>query len=211
MGLILATIVLLLCQIALGWVFMLAGINDNRILMCFLHAFIMYGLIEEATKFGCARLALRKHEALKKIDIMLVFGFVGMGYEIAETMIMGNLIAGIGRGVFVAHIMYQFIMGHFFYESVHAKSMGDKAGATKNMILSLAVPTLIHGINDLFCELLPIFSENVTNIGQDDVPVSLVMPFLICFVMIIVTNVVGLFFGLKLAKKDPDVEVKWNY
>ena len=207
LGMIPATVVLLLCQFALGWIFKLVGISDKEILMCFLKSFVMYGIIEEVTKYGFSRLVIRKFERLKKIDIMLIFGFVGMGYEIAETMMNGNLIAGIGRGIFVAHIMYQFVMAHFFYESIRAKNAGDDAGAKKNMFFSLAIPALIHGINDLFCELAPIFMEKIAGIDAADLTVPQAMPLFSCFGIIIMTNVFCLVWGLKLAKKDPDTEV----
>ncbi len=208
-GLFPATVVLLLCQFALGWLFKLARIDNNGILICFMRAFIMYGIVEEAVKYGFACLVVRRFERLKKIDIMLIFGFVGMGYEIAETLMIGNLIAGIGRGIFVAHIMYQFIMGHFFYESIHAKDMGDEAMSGKNMILSLAIPMLIHGINDLFCEISGIYIDKVSKSGWADAPKSLAAFILVCIAMIIFTNVFCLIWGLKLTQKDPDVEIQF--
>ena len=207
-GLVPAAIVLLLCEIAMGWIFKLTGASDHEVLMCFLKAFIMYGVIEEATKYGFARLALRKLERAKKIDIMIVFGFVGMGYEIAESMLIANPFAGIARGIFVAHIMYQLIMGHFFFESIRAKNLGDDAGAKKNMLYSLAIPMLIHGINDLFCELTTVFQERIPAAGSPDISASQYLPILVCAAAIIFTNVFCLVWGLKLAKKDPDVEVK---
>ena len=207
LGLIPATVVLLLCEIALGWIFKLAGIDDKRVLMCFLKAFIMYAIIEEATKYGFSYLVLRKFDRLKKIDIMMIFGFVGMGYEIAETMLNNNLIAGIGRGIFVAHIMYQFIMGHFFYESIRAKNEGNDASAKRYMFFSFAIPAMIHGINDLFCELSEIFMEKISGIDPAKLSISLAMPSLVCFSVIIITNVFCLVWGLKLSKKDPDMEV----
>ncbi len=212
-GLIPTTAVLLLCQFALGWIFKLTGLNNYKVFICFLNAFLMYGMIEEATKYGFARLVLRKFERLKKIDIMIIFGFVGMGYEIAETLLIGGLFAGIGRGIFVAHIMYQFIMGHFFYESIHAKNRGDDKGAKKNMIFSLAIPMLLHGINDLFCELISVFTDMGRNTGLPDVSavsqilVSQGVSLIVCLAVLVFTNVFCLVWGLKLAKKDADVEV----
>jgi hypothetical protein len=207
-GLVPATVVLFSCQFALGWLFKLAGISDKGILICFLRGYIMYALIEELTKFGFAYLVIKKFEKLKKIDIMLIFGLVGMGYEITETLFVGNLFSGIGRGLFVAHIMYQLIMGHFFYESIHAKENGDDAGTKKNKILSLAIPMLLHGTNDLFCELAQLASEGLTVMGETDTPKAIMI--FTCAVMIMVTNVFGLVWGLKLAKKDPEVEVCIN-
>ena len=137
---------------------------------------------------------------------MLVFGFVGMGYEIAESMLIADPLAGIARGIFVAHIMYQFVMGHFFFESIHAKNLGNDADAKKNMFYSLAIPMLIHGINDLFCELAGVFQERIPNTGSPDISAIQYLPAIVCVVMIIITNIFCLVWGLKLTKKDPDVE-----
>ena len=85
-GLVPATVVLFSCQFVLGWLIKLAGISDKGILICFLRGYIMYALIEELTKFGFAYLVLKKFEKLKKIDIMLIFGLVGMGYSMRAYM-----------------------------------------------------------------------------------------------------------------------------
>lgn len=206
LGLIPVSVVLLLCQIALGWIFKWLGMDNHEILMCFLKSFIMYGMIEEFTKYAFAHMVIKKFEKLKKIDIMLIFGFVGMGYEIMESIFVGDLFAMIARGVFVAHIMYQFVMGHFFYESIHAKNEGNDAGAKKNGIYALAIPILIHGFNDLFCELTPIFTDKLQGLNAEEITTAQAMPSLICVVAIILTNLFCLIWGLMLAKKDPGVE-----
>ncbi len=207
LGLIPATVVLLLCQIGLGWLFKLTGLDQHKLLMCFLNAFVLYAVVEEFTKYGFARLAIRKFETLKKIDIMVLFGFVGMGYEIAETMFNANLVAGIGRGLFIAHIVYQLVMGHFFFESVRAKGAGNADGAKRNLILALLIPILLHGVNDLFCELMALHTAAIEGIPTAELSNAQAAPIFICSAGIIVTNVVALIWGLRLAKKEADVEV----
>ena len=207
MGMIPTLAVIFLSQLGIGWIFHQSGMDKNRILLSFLQGFIMYGLIEEITKYGFARLVLKKFEKLKKIDIMVIFGFVGMGYEITESMLYGNLIAGIGRGLFVAHIMYQLIMAHFFYESIHAKNTGDDAGAKRNRILTLAIPVFVHGLNDLFCELSSMYMDSYSNIGLSNISFEQAIPIIVYISGIIITNVACLVWGLRLSKKDPDIEV----
>ncbi len=211
-GLIPATIMLLLCEIGLGWVFKLTGISDHRMLNAAMKAFVMYGVIEELTKYAFAHPVLKKYETLKRIDIMVIFGFVGMGYEIAESPILGNPFAGIVRGIFVAHIMYQFIMGHFFYESIRAQNLGNEALAKRNRIFCLAIPILVHGINDYICELVSVIMEANPSIAESamspaNVPEELAIAIIGCNVALFLINLSCLIWGLKLAKKDPEVEV----
>jgi hypothetical protein len=212
-GLIPATLVLLLCQFALGWVFKLTGISDHRMLVGALKAFVMFGAIEELTKYAFARLALKKYETLKKIDIMVIFGLVGMGYEITESMMLGNVFAGIARGIFVAHIMYQFIMGHFFYESIRAKNQGNDAVARRNRIFCFAIPMLIHGFNDYVIDLISVIMGETENAGVSglasyaEMTNSQNIGIIVCVLVMILLNLFCLIWGLKLAKKDPEVEV----
>lgn len=70
LGLIPVTIVLLLCQIALGWIFKWLGIDNHEILKCFLKAFVLYGTIEEFTKYAFAHMVIKKFEKLKKIAFL---------------------------------------------------------------------------------------------------------------------------------------------
>ena len=181
-----------------------------------LKAFVMYGVIEELTKYLFARRVLKKYETLKKIDIMVIFGFVGMGYEIAESLFVGNPLAGVVRGIFVAHIMYQFIMAHFFYESIRAQNQGDEARAKKNRIFCLAIPILIHGINDCVCELMSVIVEANPSIAESAMP-SANMPkvvtisIVICNVLLILINLSCLIWGLKLAKKDSETEFTFTW
>lgn len=207
-GLIPATVVLLLCQIALGWGFRLLGLKEESVLKAFLKAFVMYGLIEEATKYGFARLALRKFHRLKKIDIMIIFGLVGAGYEITESLFSGNPLVGLMRGVFIAHIMYQFIMGHFFYESLHSKNAGNAAKSKKYALFSLLIPMLIHGFNDLFCELVELIPGTSDKESVSNMPNGQAVLTLSFFAIIIAINIFCLVWGLKLAKKDSVIEVE---
>ena len=204
-GLIPAAIVLLLCQFGLGALFKLAGVQEGTILLAALQAFIMYGTVEELTKYGFARLSFNKIEKLKKADIMVLFGLVGMGYEVTETLITGNIIAGAIRGFFLAHVMYQFIMGHFYSESLYAKNNGDAAKAKKYLFLSFFVPIIIHGINDFLAELITFASEMGEQTGESFGMGQLWM--IVINVVLIILNGGCLIWGLKLTKKEPEREI----
>lgn len=204
-GLIPAGIVLFLCQIALGSLFKLIGIQEGTILLSALRAFIMYGVIEEMTKYGFARLSFRKYEKLKKVDVMVIFGLVGMGYEITETLIIGNIFAGIIRSVFLAHVMYQFIMGHYFFESLYAKNNGDVAKARTKLFLALFVPIIIHGINDFLAELIS-FTIKMEDYSSSTIGTA-TLGMILINVILIILNGGCLIWGLKLTKIDSEKEI----
>lgn len=135
---------------------------------------------------------------------MLIFGAVGLGYEFTEALMFGNPFAAIARGLTIAHVMYQFIMGHFFFESILAKGEGRDADAKKYRIYSMLVPVIIHGINDFFCQIAGMYSGKTPAADMSTASVILVG---ISLVLIIATNVFGLVWGLKLAKRTPEAEV----
>ena len=200
-----AAAVLFACQFALGYLFKYIGVQEGTILLSALRAFIMYGVIEELTKYGFARLSFRKCEKLKKIDLMVLFGLVGMGYEVIETLIIGNIIAGSIRGFFLAHVMYQFIMGHYFFESLYAKNNSDAAKAKKCFFLALFIPIIIHGTNDFLAELIT-FTMNMEGFSGGTFTTAKLLMILIN-VALIILNGGCLVWGIKLTKKDPEKEV----
>ena len=112
-------------------------------------SFICAALTEELIKFFAARLIIRKVEPKRKVDYALVFGAVGLGYEAVETFLgLDSVWAGIIRGVFALHIIWQLWMGLFYWEYRQAKERGDRAGVKKNLALVFLVPIFFHGMND---------------------------------------------------------------
>ena len=82
---------------------------------------------------------------------MVIFGLVGMGYEITESMMLGNVFAGIARGIFVAHIMYQFIMGHYYVSDLISVIMGETENAGVSGLTSYAEMTNSQNIGIIVC------------------------------------------------------------
>ena len=199
-GLIPGAILLLLIEVGVGYVIKFLGLNDGGLLNIFLDAFIMYALVEELVKYFCAAQVIKGKESLKRIDIMVVFASVGLGYEVIETLFMGNLIASISRGIFVAHMAYQLIMAYFYCESLKAKSLGDEKKAKNMKILTFVVPIVIHGINDFCCKLI-----GFEGLGIDETLLTI-----ICVLGLFLLQLICLIVGLKFAKIEPDSELSLN-
>ena len=190
-------IVILILESILGWGLKFAHITEDMMLYQVLYAFIIYSMVEEFVKYFGARFMLRKNTEVKRIDIMVVFAAAGLGYEVIETAVMGNLIASISRGIFVAHMMYQLVMGHFYCESLKAKAEGDEGKAKKMAVFALLIPMIIHGVNDMVCQL----------IGYEGLGIDPTIMTIVCVVFLFVLQVVTAIVGVKLSKKDQDLSL----
>ena len=147
LGLIPATILLLLCQFAITY--LMKQFSVSSAVYHAVDAFVCAALIEECVKFLFAVLVVKKADVTRKIDYALLFGAVGLGYQAAETfMMLDSVLSAILRGAFAYHLMWQMCMGLFFYEAVRAKEAGNQRRYKWKLLLSFAVPIILHGFND---------------------------------------------------------------
>lgn len=113
------------------------------------NSYLEAALTEELFKFLAAYLIIRKHAPQQKSDYVLIFGAVGLGFEITETLMeLENILVGVVRGIFALHIIWQFWMGLYYWKYRQAKEAGNSKSARKNLICSLFVPFILHGTND---------------------------------------------------------------
>ena len=193
MGVIPATIGLVSLQSLLSIIYKFFGIQEGTLLHNILQAFLSYAVVEEFVKFVCGILVLNRQAEFKKIDCILLFGAVGLGYEIIETLMFssGGSFGIYVRGVFIAHVMYQFIMAAHYFEYRAAKQEGNAKKAKVQLLLAFLVPILLHGTNDLLTTFF-IFEE--TEQAQ--------MTNGVINVLLIALNAVGLLIGLIGAYKS---------
>lgn len=139
-----------------------AGVDEQSILYAFIVTFIEYALIEELVKFLFSKIGMRKLE-LSHVNTVLIFGAVGMGFNILESVLFiatVNPIAGaLFRGVCGGHIFYQFFMGYYVWLAWQAKKAEDTSAYRKNMLIGLAVPILVHGLHDFASRLSNFVNE----------------------------------------------------
>ena len=124
-----------------------------------LSSYVDVALVEEGFKFLGAYLIIRKLDPQRKSDYILIFGAVGLGFEITETLLeLDSPLAGAVRGMFAMHIIWEFWMGSFFWEYRQRRKPGF-------LLLSLAVPFVLHGTNDFLCfvglDQLPFLDEEL--------------------------------------------------
>ena len=116
----------------------------------FLLCFLIVALGEEGIKYLFGRVAVRKGETYNKLDYVALFGAVGLGYEISESVMYslggGGIMLGLLRGAFLTHAMWQFFMGAHYFESI-------KNGSKKEKRSAFFVPYIIHAVNDFMLEV----------------------------------------------------------
>ena len=138
----------LILQIALTRLYRVLGVPSGTLHYA-LESFISAAAVEELLKFFFAWLIIRKVRPERQIDYALLFGAVGMGFEITESLMgMDSVLAAVIRGVFAYHILWQFWMGLYYRKYRQAREAENASGKVKYFILTFLVPTLLHGIND---------------------------------------------------------------
>lgn len=162
LGLIPGFLAIILLQIAAGYLEKALALSGAAYRAS--DSYISAALVEECVKFLGAWLILRKAAPKRKVDYALIFGAVGLGYEVTETALglSGSLLGGVIRGVFALHIIWQLWMGLYYYEYRRSKLAGDEKGKRKNFLLAFGVPVLLHGTNDF----LAFMAEDSFNLAQ---------------------------------------------
>lgn len=120
----------------------------------FFNAFIVAGLTEEYFKrLVVLKVPFKTSYFNEKLDGIIYGVFAALGFATVENIMYvafrytNNPFIGLYRGIFSvpAHGIFGITMGYYLSLS---KFNTDKEGKRKNMILSLIMPTILHGIFD---------------------------------------------------------------
>ena len=144
------------------------------VVIILIDAFLSAGVFEEVIKFFGGRLLLKRSQAVRKIDYIFLFAASGIGFELTESIFSvldGNLIGSVIRGVFCLHVFWQIYMGAHYYEYRKAKETGNQRAACGQFFRFLIVPILLHGLNDF--GVLWILEVSSTDLAlQDDMQIA---------------------------------------
>lgn len=207
-GAIPAFIAIVALQIPIGW-----GLNALKLSPAahdFLDAFVSAALVEELIKFLCGYIILRIARPRRCIDCILLFGGVGLGYEITESlMTLDSTITGLVRGVFAYHIVWQFWMGLFYWRFMQAEK-GKRFGPA---LAAFGVPMLLHGLNDFICFMfsnvcVPVFAEEALSAAQEKAVTIWLLAFLGFIVVSIVFAIITMKKCFREAKLSREADVK---
>lgn len=137
-------------QIILGWIFIWLGAARGSLLFHILNDIFAYALIEELVKGHVANRLFKKSGYSTKGECILIFGAVGLGFGIIESLLVVNdIFSAVVRGVFALHVFFQLFMGYYVFDALECRNSGDKAGYKKNMLIGMGVPILVHSIHDV--------------------------------------------------------------
>ena len=110
-------------------------------------SFLRAALLEETFKFVGCIMSIDRVRPKRKIDFVMLFGLIGLTYNIFEKLFLGGAAAIVGS-LIPMHLMWQFNQGGHFYEHKKAVLVGDKGRAGKEKFAFLFIPFFIHGCWD---------------------------------------------------------------
>jgi len=119
-----------------------------------INVFVGVALIEEFSKWIFAYTIGYNHKEYDHIYDMIVYAtYVSLGFAALENIIyvlQGGISVGILRALSAVpgHACYGVFMGYFLSLAKIADKNGNKKLSNKNKILSILVPTILHGIYD---------------------------------------------------------------
>lgn len=121
------------------------------------YSFIGVALVEEFCKWLMTFVGAYNHKAYDEVYDGIVYSvYVSLGFACLENILyvfMNNSIAvGISRGILAVpgHACDAVFMGYYLSLAKVYASQGKKSLEKKNLVLSVLVPTILHGIYD-FC------------------------------------------------------------
>ena len=152
-------------------------------------SFFRAALLEEAFKYmGCMK-CVNKLKPNRKIDFVMLFGLIGLVYNVFEKLFMGG--AGSILGALIPmHLMWQFNQGVYYYEHKKAVLEGNEEKAKKERIKYIFVPFFFHGCWDSLISVGGFFME-------DSFPTVVQI---LGFVLIIAVIVVGVIYSIRTFK-----------
>lgn len=189
LGAIPGMIIVLILQVLLTKLF--ATFDLPIIWKNFIEAFLVAGVIEELVKFTFAKIVIGKNKKYQEIDYILIFGAVGLGFGICESLMdMNNILTSIVRGVFAYHVIWQYIMGRHYYAY-------KKTGSKFQGFIALAFPIVLHGINDFLAFMM---SSSLEVDASGDESLIWVIGYIIFLLISIVITIITIRKNIKAAK-----------
>lgn len=169
----------------------------------FYRTFISVAFVEESFKLIGALIVILIFKPKRKIDYVLIFGAVGMGFEITESfMDFSNIISGVIRGLFALHIIWQMWMGMYFYEFIKAKERKLPGKMIGSILLFFILPFLIHGANDFLVD----YTVALMGSGESDSAVMFIVLLILFSILEIVYQIITYRKALRISKESRNIE-----
>lgn len=128
--------------------------TETSFILLFINTFISVALIEEGFKWLITRLMGYNNKDFDEIyDIIVYAVFASLGFACIENILF-VCTHGLGNAILRAllsipgHTCFGVIMGYFLSQAKVGSVNGNKSISTKNMWLSIIMPTLAHTMYD---------------------------------------------------------------
>ncbi len=129
--------------------------NNHSFIGYIIECMIGVALIEEVCKFLPAYwIGIKNKEINNKYDFIIYAAFSAIGFATFENIIYVFTSSGINTAIYrmifsvPAHIVYGILMGYFLGIAQQEKQNKNQKQYHINMIYSLLIPTIFHGIYD---------------------------------------------------------------
>lgn len=137
--------------------------DGSDLFLLFIGCSLGIGLIEEGVKWLFLNVITWKHKDFDHIYDAIVYAvFVSLGFATVENILYvfqyGFLTALVRAVASVpGHVFFAVFMGYYYGIAKQASVNSRKNLVTKNMLLSICIPTLAHGFFDfcLFAQTVP--------------------------------------------------------
>ena len=168
LGGILSAILTIIITLILEVIFPFFAIETSKLNLfeLFISVFIGVALVEEFSKWIVLYQISYKHEEFDELyDMILYATFVALGFACIENILyvfQNGILVAIFRAVLAVpgHVCDGVFMGYYLGVSKISDVNNRKDLKTKNLILSILIPTITHGIYD-YC----LFTGNIIFIG----------------------------------------------
>lgn len=152
---ILSCFVTLIITKLLGYILPFINNSDKNILEIIIYSFIVVALVEEMCKWVMVMLlGYNKDDIEESYDILIYAVFVSLGFAFIENLvcIINNPTTKLAlvRGISAvpSHACNAVFMGYFLSIAKQYQLRRDLKNEKKYIILSIIIPTLLHGIYD---------------------------------------------------------------
>ena len=127
---------------------------SNDLFKLFIYTFFGIALVEEGCKwFFAYKISYHNKEFDEFFDMIVYCVFVALGFALFENILYvasGGLVVGITRAFLAVpgHVADGIFMGYFLAQAKYSDIQGKNKEKHKFMILSIIIPTILHGTYD---------------------------------------------------------------
>ena len=173
---------ILICELLFGFIFPMS--EAHGFISVFLHVMFGVALYEESFKWLITKFVGYNNKNFDEVfDVIVYSVFASLGFACFENIMyvfQNGLFNALTRALLSipGHTCFAISMGYFFSKAKVGQINGNKDVYSKNIILSLVIPIILHTFYDAF-----LFNSTAQTIGELVVEL---FPFLVFYVVMVI-------------------------